>query len=324
MPEPVIYTPSAPSSATSSIFTSDPSTQSEADSIGVAYGRGLDYDGYESPPPHDTKFADARDERRYRMLLAHDFHPSLTLPLWSPSKVALGAVGYLRKPEGNFVTLLNAFNPGKTEELRSRDVGSIYGYDKVATGSQRQDKRNAAQRGLDTIAGFLTFRDGLLPQGLVRRYSYPLRAGHKAAYLCTESTIYRYVESLDAPKQWFKKNVDTILEVFGAKHHITKEDLFFVIGALDAPDYGLFVSHGHPDGQVHFNVYASTRSKRPWGTFTTDTALPGEIGGPRYDEPVSAKQINNSKVSNNSDGTWDTVLIARLRFKPDVLEPTSL
>ncbi|KAK1225756.1 hypothetical protein PQX77_011299 [Marasmius sp. AFHP31] len=323
MPEPVIYTPSAPSSATSSIFTSDPnSIRSEDGSIGAVPNR-FD-DGYDSPLPSDTRLAEARDERRYRMLLVHDFHPSLTLPLWAPSAVAIGAVGYLQKPEGKFVTLFNAFNPEKTKDVQMKGIPSVFGYGKVTTGNQRSDKRNAAQRGLDAIAGFLTFRNGLLPQGLVRRYSYPLRAGHKAAYLCTESTVYRYVESLDAPKKWFKANVDTILEVFGAKHHIQKEDLYFVIGTLDAPDYGLFVSHSHPDGQVHFNVYTSTRSKQAWGSFTTDTAVPAEVGGPNYDEPVSAKQVNNSKVSNVPGSSWETVLIARLRFKPDVLEPTSL
>ncbi|KAL0058574.1 hypothetical protein AAF712_014737 [Marasmius tenuissimus] len=273
-------------------------------------------------PPTDTRLAEARDERRYRMLLVHDFHPSVsyslysyfnlelihlcdivTLPLWAPSAVAIGAVGYLQKPEGKFVTLFNAFSPEKTKDVQ-KGIPSVFGYGKVATGNQRSDKRNAAQRGLDALAGFLTFRNGLLPQGLVRRYSYPLRAGHKAAYLCTESTVYRYVESLDAPKKWFKANVDTILEIFGAKHHIQKEDLYFVIGTLDAPDYGLFVSHSHPDGQTQL--------------------FPPKVGGPNYDEPVSAKQVNKSKVSNAPGSSWETVLVARLRFKPDVLEPTSL
>lgn len=34
------------------------------------------WDGYESPPPRDTRIAAMRDERRYRLLLQHDFHPS--------------------------------------------------------------------------------------------------------------------------------------------------------------------------------------------------------------------------------------------------------
>jgi hypothetical protein len=33
------------------------------------------------------------------------------------------------------------------------------------------------------------------------------------------------MENLDAPKKWFKANVDTILKSFGAEHRIQKEDL---------------------------------------------------------------------------------------------------
>jgi hypothetical protein len=94
-------------------------------------------------------------------------------------------------------------------------------------------------------------------QSVSRRYSFPLRTGHKAAYLCTETTMYRYVESLDAPKKWFKSNVDSIMETYGPIHQIQKEDLFLVIGTLSAPDYALFVSHKHPDGQV-FHLYLSS------------------------------------------------------------------
>lgn len=63
-------------------------------------------------------------------------------------------------------------------------------------------------------------------QSVSRRYSFQLRNGHKAAFLCTETTKYRYVEDLDAPKKWFKANVDSIMNVYGRRHHIQKEDLF--------------------------------------------------------------------------------------------------
>jgi hypothetical protein len=96
-----------------------------------------------------------------------------------------------------------------------------------------------------------------------------------------------------------------------------------VIGTLDAPDYGLFVSHQHPDGQAHFNVFSSPRAGQPWGTFTTDTEFPPELGGPSYHEEVPGNPLSASRVSVVGGG-WDTVLVARLRFKPDVMEPTSL
>ncbi|KAJ7079089.1 hypothetical protein B0H15DRAFT_520827 [Mycena belliarum] len=283
-------------------------------------------DGNDSPPPANDYMAQIRNERRYRLLLSHEFHPSLTLPLWSPTPVSLGAVGYLSKPSGTFVTICNCFAPQKSATGLLRTLPSVHGYGQVTTGSQRQDKRNAAQRGLDAIAGLLTFKtknEGPISQNVSRRYSFPIRTGHKATYLCTETILYRYVESLDAPKKWFKANVNSIMETYGATHRIQKEDLLLVIGTLSAPDYALFVSHKHPDGQAHFNVFSSTKSGHPWGTFTTDTG--SELAGPCYHEPAVSNPLSASKVSfNSTDNVWDTVLIARLRFKPDVLEPTSL
>ena len=97
-----------------------------------------------------------------------------------------------------------------------------------------------------------------------------------------------------------------------------------MIGTLDAPDYALFVSHNHPDGQAHFNVFSSAKSGQPWGMFTTDTEF-SELGGPDYHEEVPGNPLSASKVSRvGGSSKWDTVLLARLRFKPDILEPTSL
>ncbi|KAJ6461227.1 hypothetical protein C8R47DRAFT_993608 [Mycena vitilis] len=317
MPEPVIYTSS---SRASSIFTPSTKSSSADDLADLMLG---DISGYESPMPIDERVAEIRNERRYRLLLVHDFHPSLTLPLWNPSPIAVGAVGFLNKATGAFVTLFNCFYPDKAANGDS-GLPSVYGYGRVSTGNQRQDKRTATQRGLDAITGLLTFKksDGPVSQNVSRRYSYPLRTGHKAAYLTTETTMYRYIENLDAPKKWFKANVDTIMHLYGPPlHPIQKEDLHLVIGTLDAPDYALFVSHNHPDGQAHFNVFSSPKSSQPWGTFTTDTEM--EQGGPSYHEPIPGNPLSASKVSRTG-GPWDTVLVARLRFKPDVLDPTSL
>jgi hypothetical protein len=68
----------------------------------------------------------------------------------------MGAVGYLSKPEGTFVTLFNAFDPSKTSEGVMKDTPSLYGYGKVSQGSQRQDKRNPAQKGLDVIQSWIS------------------------------------------------------------------------------------------------------------------------------------------------------------------------
>lgn len=62
-------------------------------------------------------------------------------------------------------------------------------------------------------------------ESVTRRVSFPLREGHKAAYLCTDSTKYRYLTEMAAPKRWFRDNVDAVMREFGAEHHIQREDL---------------------------------------------------------------------------------------------------
>ena len=109
---------------------------------------------------------------------------------------------------------------------------------------------------------FVTYR-----QKVSRRYTYPLQAGHGIAVMCTETTKYRYLEQLEAPKKWFQSNVNSVISNYGMQHNIQKEDLFLgvylpisivltgliftvVIGTLCAPNHALFVSHSHPDGHV--------------------------------------------------------------------------
>ena len=74
--------------------------------------------------------------------------------------------------------------------------------------------------------------------------------------------------------------------------------------------------------QAHFSVYATPKTGKPWGAFTTDAEVPPELG-PSYDEAGDSILVQESKVSYHHGGPWDAVLLARLRFKPDVLEPTS-
>ena len=102
---------------------------------------------------------------------------------------------------------------------------------------------------------------------------------------------------------------------------------FAAIGTLDAPDYGLFVNHNNPDGQVHFNVFASARPGQTWGAFSidTDSLGPNLVGGPTYHEDVPGKHAWAIKVSEVYPGKpWDTVLLARLRFRPDEDHPTAV
>ncbi|KAI0049057.1 hypothetical protein FA95DRAFT_1538888 [Auriscalpium vulgare] len=285
--------------------------------------------GFQSPPPPDDVAASYINERRYRLLLQHEYHTSLTLPLWSPIHVGLGDVGYLEKPDGSFKTLFNAFDPAKTSGGVADVLPMLTGFGKVTEGNLRQDKRNAAQRSLDLIQNLLyRSRDKPSPQTASRTQSFQLRAGHKVAYLYAETTMYRYLEDLAVPKKWFQANIDQIMKLYGRERQLTKEDVFFVIGTLDAPDYATFVSHSHPDGQVNFNIYNATKVGQTWGQFSfTAAAQPSAsvLGGPIYHEEMVGNTVSADKVSRvKASGPWDTVLLARLRFKPDATEPTSL
>ena len=193
-----------------------------------------------------------------------------------------------------------------------------------------------------------------------RTQPFQLREGHKVAYLYAETTLYRYMEDLHVPKQWFQASIDQIVNLYGREHKVTREDVYLgarrafvqgptdpmltVIGTLDAPEYALFVSHSHPDGQVlflffmlfswitddtqvNFHVYAGARAGQPWGAFsTTAPAEQGAThGGPTYHEEMVGNSLSAHRVSTvQPHAGWDTVLLARLRFKPDAAEPTSL
>ena len=94
----------------------------------------------------------------------------MTLPLWTPTPVAIGAVGYHSKANyGEFVTLFNCFDPQKTSSGRTGDMPSIYGYGRISQGNQRQDKRNVAQRSMDIIQSWLRSRNRA---GGEAKYSY--------------------------------------------------------------------------------------------------------------------------------------------------------
>ncbi|KAH6893995.1 TKL/TKL-ccin protein kinase [Coprinopsis sp. MPI-PUGE-AT-0042] len=263
----------------------------------------IDLDFYPEAAHVDAKIAAVWDERRYRLLMTHEFHESLVVPLWHPSSVSLGAVGYLSKPRGEFITLFNALSPQASDHPLAKGLPSIHGYGKVEEGMQGLDKRSITQKGWDSIVGLLSrkqdHKNGDTP--IIRRYTFPLRAGHVSAHLCTQTTEYRYMQKLTAAKKWFTANIENIMKAYPS---IQREDLCLVVGLLRTPNYGLFVSHSHPDGHVHFNVYKSAKNGQPWGTFTTDT-----------------NSGNASKVSNQG-GPWDTVLISRLRFRADEVEPT--
>ncbi|KAI0027395.1 hypothetical protein K488DRAFT_90906, partial [Vararia minispora EC-137] len=282
--------------------------------------------GYLPPPEPTGRATSIMNERRYRLLLQHDFHTTLTLPLWSPSPVRLGAVGYLSKPEGSFVTLLNCIDGTDAADRRVLPFPRLSELGKVDTFAVRNEKRSAAQRGMDMVRNvFWGSGDRGARSNVSRTHAYQLRAGHKIAHLYAESTIYRYMEDLGVPKAWFIANIDQIMAIYGSAHKLTREDVLLVIGTLEAQDYGMFVSHQHPDGQMNFNVFSGARPGERWGEFVPTAAA--NVSGPLYDDETLGSNTMQweKKVSQvRTNGKWDAVLLARLRFRTDAVEPTRL
>jgi abelson tyrosine-protein kinase 1 len=92
----------------------------------------------------------------------------VTIPLWDPSPVEVGAVGYLSKPQGHFVTLFNAFTPSKADNLGIQSLPSIRAYGPVQLATNQEGRRTIIQNSMDTLAGLLAFRN--------RTFSYVMTA----------------------------------------------------------------------------------------------------------------------------------------------------
>lgn len=45
--------------------------------------------------------------------------------------------------------------------------------------------------------------------------------------------MYNYLDNLEAPKKWFRANVDQVLQAYGRNHSLQKEDL--MLGTLSDP-----------------------------------------------------------------------------------------
>ncbi|KAF8121091.1 hypothetical protein EV363DRAFT_1187342 [Boletus edulis] len=327
----VSLTSPAPALENGSMFHVKASNHTKVVRISTQVRSGvLEYpDDTPTPSPTNKSDMNAKNEKNYRLVagLNHTFHKSLTLPLWSPTGVELGAVGYLSKSKGEFITLFNAINPLQSTDERLRQLPSMYGYGKFEVQKREEGKRSVAQRGLDAISGFLTFKtrgDRSHPERIARQYAFPLVQGKPSAHLCVEKTVHRYMDHLEVPMTWFKQHVELILEVCAPRHAILREDLILVVGTLDATDWAVFVSTDHVDTRAQFNVFANREKGEPWGMYTVEPEVKdGDTGSGRR---VDVGQGFASKVScvtmGGNDVAGDAVMLAGLRFEQGMETPT--
>lgn len=256
-----------------------------------------------------------QNERRYRLLAkdTHGYGDLFTTPLWYPSPVEVGAVGYVSKPDGEFITLCNVIEIGgkkKAEGDVAKCMTSLRDYGSINIGKARRVHNNSSSM-LSRFKLGGNRHDG---ENVSRRQAFPLEAGRKTAAVYAESYDLRDFSygNLPAVSQWFKDNIHLILQEYAPNHPIQKEDVFLVTGTVNARDYALFVADPISSGEAYFNVFSSRRANHPWGAFTIKS------DGKEF---FPASTNFTSKVSLTHK-IWDTILLARLRFAPDAEEPT--
>ncbi|KAG1850060.1 hypothetical protein C8R48DRAFT_382008 [Suillus tomentosus] len=256
-----------------------------------------------------------RDERRYRLLAkdTHGYGDLFTTPLWYPSPIEVGAVGYVSKPDGEFITLCNVMEIGgkkKAEGDVAKCMPSLRDYGSINIGKARRVHNNGSSM-LSRFKFGGNRHDG---ENVSRRQSFPLEAGKKTAAVYAESFEIRDFShgSLPAVSQWFKDNIQVILQEYAPNHPIQKEDVFLVTGTVNARDYALFVADPVLSGEAYFNVFSSRKANHPWGTFTVKSE----------GKEFFPSRINFTSKVSRMHKIWDTILLARLRFAPDAEAPT--
>ncbi|KAF8216933.1 hypothetical protein K438DRAFT_1798039 [Mycena galopus ATCC 62051] len=271
-------------------------------------------------PPHDLGILDdlpidpskAATEIRYRMSLSHAFHHlNVTLPLWTPSLVQVGAVGYLEKPTGAFRTLFDCRDPVATSNGR---LSEISGPPSLPIVIQKPIVlQKPKQEGLQTKKKFM---DRLKPKNqttfMVKR-SYPISALGETAHLIAEDAEHQYFERLDELKKWFRANLQAIVDAYHPE--CLREELLLVVGTLNTRDHALFVNHGGEDAEeafeTRFHVLSSPRQGQTWGYFEPF---------PNAGTEEATRRI--CKISTTGSGR-STVLLSRLRFLTDEREATT-
>lgn len=109
-----------------------------------------------SIPPHlekELSFESDRAERHYRHYLQHEFDDRLTIPLWFPSSVPLGSIGYIR--HGEFIKLMEADGlPGGISDLPP--VPRMDEFSSLQTFTTPINVRSTTERGWDIFNSAVT------------------------------------------------------------------------------------------------------------------------------------------------------------------------
>ncbi|KAH7889133.1 hypothetical protein F5I97DRAFT_477011 [Phlebopus sp. FC_14] len=237
----------------------------------------------ELDPKHSAPAAPSTEAATYAALAkCNHSHRSMTLALFSPSHVSLGAVGYYSKASGKFITLFNALSLFKLPSGLSVPSLDAYGQ----------------------------FRLKYLPhRNKTNQFAVPLAAGETAAYAFAKSSVYTHIDNLVVAAEWLKHHADVIIQECGSDFHITREDLSIVTGTVNALDYALFLSRDHFDGHMSFDVYRDRAAGSPWGEFNMSRLRHSAAAPVGFTSKVSKVRCRDEK---GCAACGDTLLLARL------------
>ena len=217
--------------------------------------------GYLTPLHPDDLAAKCQNERRYRMLLQHDYHTIraclsiYNFPCYvtddpkshAPAVAAVscrtrrgGVPVETGRPIRDVVQCVRPWGVLRRQGGRAADVVRIRqgfpgqpttGQAECCAARSRSRPRVIYIRVRTTTALPLPPLSPLyLPRTENRRISrtqsFQLRALHKVAYIYAESTMYRYITNVDVPKKWFQSNIDHIMKIYGREQRLTREDIF--------------------------------------------------------------------------------------------------
>ncbi|OAX32886.1 hypothetical protein K503DRAFT_804834 [Rhizopogon vinicolor AM-OR11-026] len=237
-------------------------------------------------------------ERRYRILVKdiHQYDGTFATALWYPSAVEVGAVGYISKPKGGFVTLMNAVEGCAAKFL-------------PALGARGINKRYYGTK--ETVSDRLTAYVQS-NQRLLRVHAWALEAGRPTAGVFTKHAKQKTFDAngMANATTWLTSYIDTIVREYGRDLPIQREDIFLVTGTIASSNYALFVTDPVATCYAYFNVFRPRKNDEPWGAFTVQSE------GEREDFPSNA----HFKCKVSRTRTLDTILLSAIRVPPQPLK----
>ncbi|KZV81179.1 hypothetical protein EXIGLDRAFT_755738 [Exidia glandulosa HHB12029] len=265
------------------------------------------------PPPADADIPPsdrwAYDRCRHNFALyGMPYDALLNVYLWNPSVVELGAVGYVDRNTGAFVTLFLAHRPETfPQALISRGASYLCG------GSSRNgelpslSERPPLAKPLPTASGIFG-----LPMSRKKGYTWPFSRqmrDEKKGFVCTvmHTSIHTKLDNqtVASATAWLLTHTDAIREVYGLDDQSThKKELMIVTRRLQVNKWAMVCKDAYDvdDSKVRFLVDDSPRPGQEWGSFCR-----------RYTDKMpypGVSRISRRPLHKQPEAKWDTLLLS--------------